>query len=389
VATLKAAGAAAVDATSSGVAPGDVVVLPHEGGRLTRGELGAIWGMAGFVTLLHVVGWGVLGLIVAPQNIHVGVGNSATVFGIGLGVTAYTLGMRHAFDADHIAAIDNTTRKLMSEGKRPVTVGFWFSLGHSSVVFGLCLLLSFGVKALAGQVENGSSSMQQTLGLIGTAVSGVFLLAIGIINLVVLRQILGVFGEMRRGVFSETELEEHLNKRGLINRILRPITKAVTRSWHMYPVGLLFGLGFDTATEVSLLVLAGGAAAFNLPWYAILTLPILFAAGMSLLDSIDGCFMNFAYGWAFSNPVRKVYYNITITGLSVAVALVIGAVEIASIIAEKADVTSGPLAWAAGLDLNNVGYAIVVLFVLTWVVALAVWRFARIEDRWTTPSVTA
>jgi high-affinity nickel-transport protein len=217
-------------------------------------------------------------------------------------------------------------------------------------------------------------------------VSGVFLLLIGLINLAVLHQILGVFREMKRGVYDEDALEQQLDKRGLINRFLGPVMKGVTKSWQMYPVGLLFGLGFDTATEVSLLVLAGGAAAFNLPWYAILTLPILFAAGMSLLDSIDGCFMNFAYGWAFSNPVRKVYYNITITGLSVAVALVIGGIEIASIVAEKAGITSGPLAWAAGLDLNNVGYAIVGLFVLTWVVALAVWRFARIEDRWTTPS---
>jgi len=309
------------------------------------------------------------------------------VFGLGLGVTAYTLGMRHAFDADHIAAIDNTTRKLLSEGRRPVSVGFWFSLGHSSIVFGLCLLLSFGVKALAGQVENGNSSLQQTAGLIGTAVSGVFLLLIGFINLLVLKEILGVFREMRRGTFDEAELEEHLDKRGLINRILRPVTRAVSRAWHMYPVGLLFGLGFDTATEVSLLVLAGGAAAFNLPWYAILTLPILFAAGMSLLDTIDGVFMNFAYGWAFSRPVRKVYYNITITGLSVAVALVIGGIEIISILADKANIHSGPIGWIAGLDLNNVGYAIVGLFVLTWVVALAVWRLARIEERWTMPVV--
>ena len=357
---------------------------PHAGGRLTRGEWISIAGMTAFILFLHVAGWGVLGLIVAPEHYQV---TSTSVFGLGLGVTAYTLGMRHAFDADHIAAIDNTTRKLLGEGRRPVSVGFWFSLGHSSIVFGLCLLLSFGVKALAGQLENGDSSLQQTTALFGTAVSGVFLLLIGIINLVVLKQILGVFRQMRRGTFDEAELEEHLDKRGLINRILRPVTRAVTKAWHMYPVGLLFGLGFDTATEVSLLVLAGGAAAFNLPWYAILTLPVLFAAGMSLLDTIDGVFMNFAYGWAFSRPVRKVYYNITITGLSVAVALVIGGIEILSIVAEKARIDSGPIGWIARLDLNNVGYAIVGLFVLTWVVALAVWRLARIEDRWTLPPV--
>jgi high-affinity nickel-transport protein len=187
---------------------------------------------------------------------------------------------------------------------------------------------------------------------------------------------------MRRGEHDEARLEEHLDNRGFMNRILRGATKSVTKPWQMYPVGLLFGLGFDTATEVSLLVLAGGAAAFALPWYALLTLPILFAAGMSLLDSIDGCFMNFAYEWAFSKPVRKVYYNITITGLSVAVALIIGTIELVSILVEKLDITSGPLARIGTLDLNYVGYAIVGLFVLTWVVALAVWRFGRIEEKW-------
>jgi nickel/cobalt transporter (NiCoT) family protein len=347
---------------------------------LSSGEWTAIGSMAAFILLLHVVGWGVLAGIVAPA--HYVVGTGGTVFGVGLGVTAYTLGMRHAFDADHIAAIDNTTRKLMADGRRPVSVGFWFSLGHSSVVFGLCLLLALGVRALAGQVENDQSALQQTTGLVGTAVSGVFLLLIGVLNLAVLRQIVGVFARMRSGAFDEDELETHLNNRGLMNRILARVTRAVTTPWHMYPVGLLFGLGFDTATEVSLLVLAGGAAAFSLPWYAILTLPILFAAGMSLLDTIDGCFMNFAYGWAFSKPVRKVYYNITITALSVAVALVIGGVEIVSILTDKLGIESGPLAWIGGLDLNDVGYAIVGLFVATWIVALLVWRYGRIEEKW-------
>ncbi|MGZ4603962.1 MAG: Nickel transporter NicT [Kineosporiaceae bacterium] len=351
--------------------------------RVRNGLSSGEWTAIGLMTLaigtLHVVGWGVLTGLVAPANYSIGQGE---VFGIGLGVTAYTLGMRHAFDADHIAAIDNTTRKLMADGRRPVSVGFWFSLGHSSVVFGLCALLSLGVKALAGQVENDQSTLQQTTGLIGTTVSGVFLLVIGVLNLFVLRGILGVFRRMRSGAFDEDSLEAHLNNRGFMNRILGGATRAVTKPWHMYPVGLLFGLGFDTATEVSLLVLAGGAAAFALPWYAILVLPVLFAAGMSLLDTIDGCFMNFAYGWAFSKPVRKVYYNITVTALSVAVALIIGGVEIISILVDKLGIDSGPLAWIAGLDLNFVGYAIVGLFVVTWIVALAVWRCARIEDRW-------
>jgi len=347
--------------------------------RITKTEWAAVAAMAGFVLLLTVVGWGVLGLLVAPHHYQVG---TSTVFGLGLGLTAYTLGMRHAFDADHIAAIDNTTRKLMADGKRPVSVGFWFSLGHSTIVFVLCLLLAVGVRALAGQVADDSSRLHDVTGVIGTAVSGVFLLVIGILNLVVLRQILGVFRAMRRGDYDEQELDDQLAKRGFMNRFLTGATKAVTKPWHMWPVGILFGLGFDTATEVSLLVLAGGAAAFQLPWYAILTLPVLFAAGMTLFDSIDGCFMNFAYGWAFAKPVRKVYYNITITALSVAVALVIGTVEVVSILADRLGIVSGPVAWVADLDLNNVGFAIVGLFVLAWAVALLVWRVARIEERW-------
>ncbi|HKE63281.1 MAG TPA: HoxN/HupN/NixA family nickel/cobalt transporter [Micromonosporaceae bacterium] len=353
--------------------------------RLSRREWIRIGGMAGFVVLLHVLGFVSLFALIAPHHYSLGVDSAthrALAFSVGLGITAYTLGMRHAFDADHIAAIDNTTRKLMADGERPVSVGFWFSLGHSSIVFGLCFLLSVGVRTLAGAVENDSSTLQQTTGLIGTSVSGVFLMLIAIINLVILRGILRVFRQMRQGVYDEAELEEHLNKRGFMNRILGGVTKAVRKPWHMYPVGLLFGLGFDTATEVSLLVLAGGAAAFALPWYAILTLPVLFAAGMSLLDSIDGCFMNFAYDWAFSKPVRKVYYNITITGLSVAVALVIGVVELVSILTDQLDITTGPLGWIGNLDLNYVGYFIVGLFVVTWVVALAIWKFGRIEDKW-------
>jgi high-affinity nickel-transport protein len=352
---------------------------------LTAKEWASLSGMAAFVLLLHLAGWGVLVAIVAPRHLHT---TSTQVFGIGLGLTAYTLGMRHAFDADHIAAIDNTTRKLMGEGKRPLSVGFWFSLGHSSIVFGLCVLLAAGVRALAGQVETDSSTLHNVLGLIGTGVSGVFLYVIGILNLMILVGIIKVFRAMRQGKYDEAALQNQLNNRGFMNRLLGGVTKAVTRPWQMYPIGILFGLGFDTATEVSLLVLAGGAAAYSLPWYAILTLPILFAAGMSLLDSIDGCFMNFAYGWAFSKPVRKVYYNITITGLSVAVALIIGTIELISILVDKLAITTGPLATLGGLDLNFVGYAIVAMFVLTWIIALAVWRFGRIEEKWTAGLLT-
>jgi nickel/cobalt transporter (NiCoT) family protein len=348
-------------------------------GRLSRQEWRSIVGMASSILLLHIVGWGVLAGIVAPQHYQV---SSTQVLGIGLGLTAYTLGMRHAFDADHIAAIDNTTRKLMAEGRRPVSVGFWFSLGHSTIVFGLVALLALGVRALAGQVEDDASLLQQITGVVGTAVSGTFLYIIGIINLVILIGIVKVFRRMRQGEYDEQALEQQLNNRGFMNKILAGATKTVTKPWQMYPIGVLFGLGFDTATEVGLLVLAGGAAAFALPWYAILTLPILFAAGMSLLDTIDGCFMNFAYGWAFSKPVRKIYYNITVTGLSVAVALIIGTIELISILTEKTGITSGPLAAIANVSLDLVGYSIVALFIVTWLVAIMVWKYGRIEERW-------
>ncbi|SPM37520.1 High-affinity nickel permease [Mycobacterium rhizamassiliense] len=351
-------------------------------GALTPPEWRRLGLMTAIIVALHVIGWGTLLCIVDPARLSLG----GKAFGIGIGVTAYTLGLRHAFDADHIAAIDNTTRKLMTDGQRPLAVGFFFSLGHSTVVFALALLLATGVKAIIGPVEDDSSALHHYTGLIGTSVSGVFLYVIAILNVVVLVGILRMFMRLRRGEYdSETwaaELEGHLNNRGLLNRALGRFTKSITRSWHIYPIGLLFGLGFDTATEIALLVLAGTSAAAGLPWYAILCLPVLFTAGMCLLDTIDGSFMNFAYGWAFSSPVRKIYYNITITGLSVAVALLIGSVELLDLFAGQLG-WQGPFwNWLGGLDLNTLGFAVVGLFVVTWAVALLVWRFGRIEEKW-------
>lgn len=327
---------------------------------------------------LHLIGWLTLLVLVAPQHLMVG----DKVLGIGVGMTAYTLGLRHAFDADHIAAIDNTTRKLMNDDQRPLSVGFFFSLGHSTVVFGLALLLSAGVKAVVGPVRDDASALHHYAGLIGTTVSGVFLYVIAAINVVILIGILRVFTAMRHGTYDEAELEQQLNNRGFLNRYLGRFTRSITKSWQMYPVGLLFGLGFDTASEVALLVIAGTSAAAGLPWYAILCLPALFAAGMSLLDTIDGSFMNFAYGWAFSKPVRKVYYNITVTGLSVVVALVIGSVELASLVIQQLGWTGGFWDWISGIDLNVIGFVIVGTFVATWLVALLVWRLGRFEERW-------
>jgi high-affinity nickel-transport protein len=333
-----------------------------------------------------VLGFGVLFGLVVPQ--HFQLGGDYPIYTVGVGILAYTFGLRHAFDADHIAAVDNTTRKLMQDNtiigthRKPLSVGFWFSLGHSTIVFALAFLLSVGVKALAGQVEDGGSELHSITGVIGASVSGVFLWILGIVNLVVLVGVVKVFRDMRHGRYDEQQLEDQLNKRGFMNRFLGGLTRSVRKPWHIYPIGVLFGLGFDTATEVGLLVLAGGAAAFNLPFYSILVLPILFAAGMCLMDTVDGVFMNAAYGWAFAKPVRKVFYNITITSISVAVALIIGTIELIGVLAEQAKITSGVLATIADIPLDYAGYGIVILFVLAWLIAIAVWRFGRVEERW-------
>ncbi len=328
---------------------------------------------------LHAVGFFLLLAVVAPHRYDLG---QSGMFGVGVGMTAYTLGLRHAFDADHIAAIDNTTRKLMDEGQRPLSVGFFFSLGHSTIVFALGALVVVGVRGLSGAVEDERSALHQATGLVGPVVSGAFLLMIGLLNLAILVSILSISRRMRQGELDEAELAEQLANRGLLNRFYGRATRAVRKPWHMYPLGCLFGLGFDTATEVGLLVLAGAGAAGGLPFYAVLCLPILFAAGMSLFDTIDGAFMNFAYGWAFSRPVRKIYYNLTITALSVAVALGVGTIELASVLAGRVGLTGGIWDSVATLNLNTLGYAIAALFGATWAVALAVWRFGHVEERW-------
>jgi len=359
---------------------------------LSRADRRSLAAMASFIVVLHVVGFGLLFGAIAPA--HYRLGGDHPVFTVGVGVLAYTFGMRHAFDADHIAAVDNTTRKLIADqtqtggDRKPLSVGFWFSLGHSTIVFALSLLLALGIKALASPVEDDGSTLHSVTGVIGASVSGVFLWILGLLNLAVLIGILKVFREMRSGRYDEAQLEEHLNKRGFMNRFLGGLTKSVRKPWHIYPIGVLFGLGFDTATEVGLLVLAGGAAVFNLPFYAILVLPVLFAAGMCLMDTVDGVFMNAAYGWAFAKPVRKVFYNITITSISVAVALIIGTVELVSVLADRADITTGPVATVADIPLDYAGYGIVGLFVASWLIAVAIWRFGRIEEKWSSHLAT-
>jgi high-affinity nickel-transport protein len=351
---------------------------PFSRSSLTRTEWIKLGGMTSTIVVLNVVGWVSLAAFLASHQHTLG----TKTFGLGVGVSAYTLGMRHAFDADHIAAIDNTTRKLISEEKRPLSVGFWFSLGHSTVVFVLAFLLSLGIKSLVGPVTEDNSGLHQVTGLIGTSVSGGFLILIAGINIVILLGILKVFRAMRRGEYDEATLEEHLNNRGLMNRILRPVTRSITRPGQMYLVGVLFGLGFDTATEVALLVLASEGAVGGLPWYAMASLPFLFAAGMCLFDTVDGTFMNFAYGWAFCKPVRKVFYNLTITGLSVIVAGFIGGLEVLQVTACQLNLTGGLWDYVNNFDLNIAGFVIVGLFVVTWVIALSVWRFAHVEQKW-------
>jgi len=371
---------------------------------LTPADRRSLWGMGGVVLAMHVVGFVTLFAVVAPHHYHLG--GDHPIFSVGVGVLAYTFGLRHAFDADHIAAVDNTTRKLLTDRadvishqltafeedgevdltppRRPLSVGFWVSLGHSTIVFTLSFLLALGVRALVGPVQHDSSRLHQVTDVIGPSVSGVFLWLLGVLNLVTLVGIVKVFLRLRQGEFDETSLERHLHNRGFMNRILGGLTKTVRKPWNIYPVGVLFGLGFDTATEVGLLVLAGGAAAFALPWYAILVLPLLFTAAMALFDTIDGVLMNAAYGWAFARPVRKVFYNLAITSLSVGVALVIGTVELVGVLTSEFDITTGPLAAIGGVDLNDVGYVIVGLFLVAWIVAVAVWKLGRFDERWST-----
>ncbi|WP_375538414.1 HoxN/HupN/NixA family nickel/cobalt transporter [Mycolicibacterium sp. CBMA 234] len=335
--------------------------------------------LAAAVVALHIVGFGSLVLLVAPHQYQVG----TQVFGVGLGITAYTFGLRHAFDADHIAAIDNTTRKLTADGAKPKSVGFWFAMGHSTIVLMLAVLVVVAAR-IAGELTQDNSPARQELSIAGTLASGAFLWLIGIINVAALIGIWRVFTGLRRGEFDEKDLEAQLDNRGFLARILRPVMKRITRPIQMFPVGLLFGLGFDTATEVTLLALAGTGAAAGLPWFAVLTLPVLFAAGMALMDTADGMFMTVAYNWAFANPVRKIYYNLTITGLSVAVALLIGSVELIGVLHDKVGWVNPVTDWISGIDLNNFGFVIVGLFVVTWAIAILFWRISGAEKRWAT-----
>jgi high-affinity nickel-transport protein len=297
---------------------------------------------------------------------------------IGTAFLAYCLGLRHAVDADHIAAIDNVTRKLMQEGKRPIGVGLMFSLGHSTIV----VLGSLGIAAAALTIQHSTSFLHQVGGVIGTTISGTFLLAIGLTNLVVLRSVYRTFIHVRRGgAYVDEDFDVLLGSRGFLTRILRPIFRLVRKSWHMYPVGVLFGLGFDTATEIGLLAISAAEASKGLSLWSVLVFPMLFAAGMSLVDTTDNVLMVGAYGWALVNPIRKLYYNLTITAVSVVIALAVGGVEMLGLLAGKLHQQGAFWQWISALNQNFglLGFAVMGLFVGCWVVSIAVYKWRRLD----------
>jgi high-affinity nickel-transport protein len=338
--------------------------------------------MYGSILFLHAVGFFIFAAFVVPAHYK--------DLGIGVSVLAYTLGLRHAFDADHISAIDNTTRKSINERRgttkpRPLAYGYFFSFGHSSVVVAIGVGIIIAEKTVFQAVSHSNSALESFGGLFGTAVSASFLFLIGLLNLVVLAGIVRVFRSMRRGLYDEAELERQLDNRGFFYRFFGRWLKAISKEWHMYPVGVLFGMGFDTATEVALLATTALYASRHVPWYAILCLPVLFTAGMALMDTTDGIFMNLAYGWAFLNPVRKVYYNLAITGLSVAICFFIGGVEALGLLPAEVhglSRTSGFWGFMYHFNINTAGFVIVGMFVLTWAAAVAFWRYAKVEERW-------
>jgi len=327
------------------------------------------------ILLLHVVGFGVFIVLVVPSHYK--------GLGIGVSVLAYTLGLRHAFDADHISAIDNTTRKLMNEGKKPLSLGYFFSLGHSTIVVLIGAGIVIAEKTVYGAVAHHGSGLEQFGGIFGTIVSASFLYLIAVLNIVILAGIITVFRRMRHGEFDEAELEKQLENRGLMYRIFGKWMKSITKEWQMYPVGVVFGMGFDTASEVALLATTALLATQSLPWYSIMCLPILFTAGMTLMDTLDGVFMNVAYGWAFFNPVRKVYYNLAITGLSVFICFFIGTIEVLGLLPTELHLSGGFWNFMANFNINTAGFVIVGLFVATWAGALMIWKFGHVEERWT------
>lgn len=302
---------------------------------------------------------------------------SISVVLAGLGIVTYILGLRHGLDADHIAAIDNTTRKLMQEGKKPLTVGTWFSLGHSTIVFGLVIALVISIRSISGLIP----ALESYGTILGTAISGTFLFIIGLVNVVIAFGIYSIYKELRAGKLDQSHLEGLLNERGFLNRYFSPLFKIVREPWQIYPIGVLFGLGFDTATEVALIAISVGVGvSSSVPLWMILVLPFMFTCGMVLADTTDGVTMRMAYGWAFLKPVRKIYYNLTITLVSILVAFVIGGVEVLQVLSIELNLTGGFWSWLDAINFETLGFGIVSIFVISWLVSIAIYKFKRIEE---------
>ena len=351
---------------------------------LSAAEWSRLIAMFAFILALNVIGWLIFILYVMPHHFdYKGLGASQGLgVGLGVAITAWFLGFRHAFDADHISCIDNTTRKLMADGKRPLGSGFFFSFGHSTVIVAVGVGITFAARAVFGAMVNPDSAYETAGGTIGTLLSASFLYLIAVLNLIVLSGIFKVFREMRNGSYNEEQLEAQLQARGLMYRFFGRFMRSINHTWQLYFVGLVFGVGFDTTTEVVLLAATAYAAIQGLPYYAVLALPFLFSGGMMLFDTLDGCFMNFAYGWAFARPVRKVYYNLVITGLSIGAAFIIGTVEILGILTSEAHLTGPFWSLMANFNINVAGFCIAGLFLIVWAAALAYWRWGDVEARW-------
>ena len=303
------------------------------------------------------------------------IGKIAVVLG-GLGIVAYVFGLRHGVDADHIAAIDNTTRKLMQEGKRPYTVGMWFSLGHSTVVVALIIALIFATRAVAADIP----VLQSTGAIVGTLVSGSFLWIIGFINAVIVIGIYKIFQTLKQGKLNQEELDNLLEKRGFMNRFFRPLFRVINKPWHIYPVGVLFGLGFDTASEVALIAISVGiGVSTSIPIYYILILPLLFTCGMVTVDTADGIAMRLAYGWAFLNPIRKIYYNLTVTVISVLVAWAIGTIELLQVLSTELNLSGLFWSWLNTINFEMIGFGIIGIFILSWVISFSYWRVKKYD----------
>jgi len=352
--------------------PGDKSLRQHL--KFERDEIPSLVGILGTVIALHVIGWGLFIYYNSDPQYHGLADSKGALVYAGAGALAYSFGLRHAFDADHIAAIDDTTRLMLAKGKKPLGVGLFFSLGHSTVVLALSVLVAFAAQRAARFQED----FAETGGIIGTSVSGLFLYLIGILNLVILVGIIGVWKKAKSGKFSHQHLEELLNDRGLMRRIFRGrFKKGFDKSHQIYPVGVLFGLGFDTATEVAILGLSAtvaiGTVGGVLPPLAIIALPIIFAAGMSLMDALDGIFMTKAYGWAFTST----------TSISIFVALVIGTIQIINVLASKTSIDNyEPFTTIANIELSGIGFFIVASFVAAWLLSVLIWRLGKYESRY-------